>query len=80
MGQNPRTAVYLIASSTLVLECDAKAWIIGFVAEEDDDNVVDAINAGVATIIRMDLIREQLLPLIRATWPKNLRRRHASLA
>ena len=45
---------------------DQTARIIGLAAEECAENVSQALKAGAATVLRIDLIREMLLPLIRA--------------
>ena len=50
-----------------IIEIDPGASVIGLVTYDDDDDLVEkAMRAGASAVLAKDLIREELVPLVRA--------------
>ena len=49
-----------------IIEIDPGAWIIGLVTYEQDPCAAEAMEAGASAVLAKDLIREVLVPVIRA--------------
>src|SRR5689334_9356423 len=49
-----------------IIEIDPTAWIIGLITYEQDPCSAEAMEAGASAVLAKDLIREVLVPVIRA--------------
>lgn len=52
-----------------IMELDPSAWVIALLTNDWDDSGAFALQAGATAILTKDLIRDKLLPLIRAGRP-----------
>lgn len=46
-------------------------WVIGLITNEPQDGCAEALEAGASAILAKDLIRDKLVPLIRAGRPRS---------